>query len=658
MLSLPKHLYLSTHLNNFNEAVEMLRLRSASLSMTRTLILFILSLLATAPAHAADIWVAPTGSDRNPGTQAQPLATPNAALRQARDLRRLHDAPVAGGVHIWLKGGEYRMAEPWFFRPEDAGTADSPTIVAAAPGERPVLSGGVSVTSWRKAVGKIAGLPAAAQGQVWVAAAPLLAGRALDFRQLWVNGRKATRARTPNHDNLPRLLTWDTDKRETTVPAAALGGIKQPGQLEVVLHQMWAVNVLRVKTLAVQGDKARVTFQEPESRIQFEHPWPRPIINGKNGSSAFYLTNAIELLDQPGEWFYDALHGQVYYWPHADENLATAQVVAPALETVVRVQGTLDQPVSYVQFKGLTFAYTTWLRPSEQGHVPLQAGMYLLDGYSLAKPGTPDKAGLENQAWIGRSLAGVTVQNAHHTRFERCQFLHMGATALDYQSGTHDDAVVGCTVRDVAVNGMQLGKFSDESVETHLPYNPKDEREICTNELLENNLVTDCGNEDWGAVGIAAGFVRGTTIRHNEVAQVPYTGISLGWGWTKTANAMRDNRVQANYIHHYAQHTYDVAGVYTLSAQPGTVISENRVDEIGRAPYVHDPDHWFYLYLDEGSSGITVQDNWCPAEKFLANANGPGNVWKNNGPMVSEAIKQAAGLEAGYRDLRNASPQK
>jgi hypothetical protein len=621
-------------------------------------LLLTLGLLAAAPARAADIWVAPTGSDRNAGTADKPLVTVAAALRQVRDLRRLHDPAVETGAHIWVRGGEYRLSEPLFLRPEDAGTATSPTVIEAAPGEQPVLSGGVAVTGWRKVAAKVSGLPAAAQGQVWVATAPLWAGRMLNFRQLWVNGRKATRARTPNNDNLPRLLTWDTDKRETMVPTAALGAVKQPGQLEMVLHQMWAVNVLRVKTLTVAGDKTRLTFQEPESRIQFEHPWPRPIINGKNGSSAFYLTNAIELLDQPGEWFYDAPRGQVYYWPRPDENLATAQVVAPALETVVQVAGTLDQPVSYVQFKGLTFAYTTWLRPSEQGHVPLQAGMYLLDGYSLAKPGTPDKAGLENQAWIGRPPAGVEVRGAHHTRFERCRFLHMGATALDYQSGTHDDVISGCTVRDVAVNGIQMAKFSDESVETHLPYNPKDEREICTNELIENNLVTDCGNEDWGAVGIAAGFVRGVTIRHNEVAQVPYTGISLGWGWTKTANAMRDNRVQANYIHHYAQHTYDVAGVYTLSAQPGTVIIENRVDEIGRAPYVHDPNHWFYLYLDEGSSNITVQDNWCPAEKFLANANGPGNVWKNNGPMVSEAIKQAAGLEAAYQDLRKGSDQK
>jgi len=618
--------------------------------MTRYAFLLSLNLLATS-TQAADIWVSPTGSDRNPGTAAQPLATLNMALRQARDLRRLHDASVTNGVHIWVKGGEYRLTEPWFFRPEDSGTAESPTTVEAAPGEVPVLSGGVSVTGWQKAAGKIPGLPKAAKGQVWVADAPQVGGRALNFRQLWVNGQKAIRARTPNNDNLPRLLTWNTDKRETTIPTAALGSLRQPAQAEMVVHQMWAVNWLRLKTLAVEGDKTRVTFQEPESRVQFEHPWPRPILDGKNGSSAFYLTNALELLDEPGEWFYDAPHGQVYYWPRSGENLSTAHVMVPALETVLRVEGTLDQPVSYVQFKGLTFAYTTWLRPSEKGHVPLQAGMYLLDGYSLAKPGTPDKAGLENQAWIGRPPAAVEVAGAHHTRFENCRFEHAGYAGLDYQSGTHDDAVVGCIFRDVAGNGIQLGKFSDESVETHLPYNPQDEREICTNELVENNLLTDCGNEDWGACGIAAGYVRGTTIRHNEISQVPYSGISLGWGWTKSANAMRDNRVTANYIHHYAQHTYDVAGVYTLSAQPGTVISENRVDDIGRAPYVHDPDHWFYLYLDEGSSNITVRDNWCPAEKFLANANGPGNVWKNNGPMVSDAIKQAAGLEPKYREM-------
>lgn len=458
----------------------MIRLNPSGLLLT-------FSLLTATQVRAADIRVSPIGSDRAASTAAQPLAIVAAALRQARDLRRLNDPAVQTGVHIWVRGGEYRLYEPLFLRPEDAGTAISPTLIEAAPNEQPVLSGGIPVTGWRKDVSKRLHLPTAAQGQLWLADVPMVGGRALAFRQLWVNNRKAVRARTPNNDNLPRLLTWDVDKQEAWIPAASVGAIRQAGQLEMVLHQMWAVNVLRFKTLTMQGAKARVTFHEPESKVQFEHPWPRPIIDGKNGSSAFYLTNAVELLDQPGEWHYDAQHGQVLYWPRPGETMRTAHVVAPMLETLVQVSGSLNQPVAYVQFKGLTFTYTTWLRPS------LQAGMYLLDGYALQQPGTPDKAGLENQAWIGRPPAGVELSNAHHTRFERCRFLRMALTALDYQSGTHNDVVTGCTFGDVAGNGIQLGKFSDKSIETHLPYNPKDEREICTNELLKNNgpMVAD-----------------------------------------------------------------------------------------------------------------------------------------------------------------------
>ena len=114
---------------------------------------------------------------------------------------------------------------------------------------------------------------------------------------------------------------------------------------------------------------------------------------------------------------------------------------------------------------------------------------------------------------------------------------------------------------------------------------------------------------------------------------------------------MSDNQIIGNKITHYARHMYDVAGIYTLSAQPGTMISENYVDSIYKAPYAHDPHHWFYLYLDEGSSYITVKDNWTPAEKFLKNANGPGNVWENNGPMVAAQVKKTAGIIPEYQFL-------
>ncbi|MBD0288149.1 MAG: L-rhamnose mutarotase, partial [Flavisolibacter sp.] len=164
-------------------------------------------------------------------------------------------------------------------------------------------------------------------------------------------------------------------------------------------------------------------------------------------------------------------------------------------------------------------------------------------------------------------------------------------------------------------------------------------------------LITDVTNEDWGCVGIGAGYVRGINIEHNEISDVSYTGISMGWGWTRTINAMRNNTIAANKIHHYAKHMYDVSAIYTLSAQPGSVIIRNYIDSIYVAPYAHDPNHWFYLYTDEGSSYFTVKDNWCPAQKFLQNANGPNNVWENNGPQVADSIKMAAGIQRPYQYL-------
>jgi hypothetical protein len=421
--------------------------------------------------------------------------------------------------------------------------------------------------------------------------------------------------------------------------------------MEMFIHQWWAVAILRIRSVEMQGDSARLSFYQPESRIQSEHPWPAPWMSKKTGNSAFYLSNTIQFLNQPGEWYLDTEHLKVYYIPREGENLQTATVTVPILENIIKVEGTIDRPVSYVSFKNISFQHSSWLRPSKAGLVPHQDGMYMLDAYKLKIPGTPDKKGLENQAWVGRPAAAVEVAYASHTTFDGCRFEHIASTGLDYQRGTHDDEIKGNLFKDIGGTAILAGVYSDEAQEVHLPYNPTDKREISTNEHIENNLITDATNEDWGCVGIGAGYVKGITIAHNEICDVNYTGISMGWGWTKTTNAMSDNRITANKIHHYARNMYDVAGIYTLSAQPGTVISNNYVDSIYKAPYAHDPEHWFYLYTDEGSSYITLKNNWCPAEKFLRNANGPGNVWENNGPQVAAEIKNAAGVEAPYRYL-------
>lgn len=614
---------------------------------------FLLLLLFTTarPSSAIELWVAPGGSDTNAATREQPLATLDMALRKARELRRLNHPSISNGIHIILRGGRYSLDTAILVRSEDSGTESSPTVIRAADGERPVLSSGVKVGNWQRAPRRAPGLPSAARGHVWVAPSPVIGGRATEFRQLWVNNQKAVRARNPNGKAMNRLLAWDRRNEEAWIPSPTLAGVRMPGRLEMVFHQQWEIAICRVKSIEVEGARARLKFHSPEGRIQFEHPWPQPVMS-TNGNAPFCLVNAIEFLDEPGEWWQDPQNGQIYYWPRPGENLDTADVIVPHLETLVEVRGTVDRPVENIHFRGIGFAHTSWMRPSRAGHGPLQAGMFLLDAYRLNPKGTDyHSPGLDNQAWIGRPPAAVTVRGARRLRFEGCRFEHTGFSGLDLVMATQDNVVEGCLFRDIGGNGIQLGTFSDPGVETHRPYNPSDDRELVMRERIANNLITDCANEDWGCVGILAGFVRDVTIAHNEISNTSYTGISVGWGWNKGTNCMRDNRIVANHIHHVATRMCDTAGIYTLSVQPGTIISSNAVHSITMNPYVFNPEHWFYLYLDEGSSFITVKDNWCPEERFLRNANGPGNVWENNGPAVSRAIRESAGLQPDFRHL-------
>ena len=317
------------------------------------------------------------------------------------------------------------------------------------------------------------------------------------------------------------------------------------------------------------------------------------------------------------------------------------------------MEGTIDRPVKHIRFDNIAFQYTTWMRPSLQGHVPLQAGMYMTDGYKI-RPSMIRKNNhkLDNQGWLGRPASAVVVKAARDIDFEKCRFQHLGSTGIDYEWATDGGHINGCLFRDIAGNGIVAGSFSPAAHETHLPYDPADRREVCTGLTISNNYINDVTNEDWGTLGICAGYVSDINIEHNEISDVSYSGISLGWGWTRTVNCMRNNRVHANLIHHYAKHMYDVAGIYTLGSQPHSWITENCVSDIFSPGYAHDPNHWFYLYTDEGSSFITVKDNWTEGEKFLKNANGPGNTWENNGPMVNDSIKANAGLPKEYSYLK------
>ena len=442
---------------------------------------FTLCALLSISTYATDIHITPDSSLTD-------------AVRKAREMRRLGQASA---VTIHLSAGTYYLYEPLRLRPEDSGMsivgpnntpAGSATVPAGSPAGSAIISGGLPITGWKK------------QGKLLVADVPDFNGRPIDFRQLWVNGRKAIRARdipvtttdgSDPFEQMHRIMTYDKRNHVLWVPKKAveklLANGKQPSanpkQLsansqyaEMVLHEMWCTSNLRIRSMTVQGDSVALTFHAPEARLQFEHPWPSPMTPNTGHPSPFYLTNAKELLDEPGEWYHDIRQHKLYYYPREDEaktfnaQRASFTAIVPVLETLVEFIGSAERPVSNITIKGVSFQHTTWMRPSEQGHVPLQAGMYLTEAYKLRPQiDRPNNHKLDNQGWLGRADAAVELRYTENINFDGCRFEHLGGSGLDYVLACRRGTTTHCTFTDIAMNGYVCGSFSPEGLETHLP---------------------------------------------------------------------------------------------------------------------------------------------------------------------------------------------
>lgn len=363
--------------------------------MKKLFITAIISLCCHLTASAGDIFMSATnGNDKASGSKEAPLKTLGQALRQAREWRRLGSSNAEGGISIIMSGGVYRLYKPLFIRPEDSGTANSPTIIRSADGERAVISGGIEVKGWRKGCDDPR-LPAEVRSKVWVADAPMDGNRIVETRQLWADGHKAMRASQFAYGIMERMKAFNTDDESITIPTPKTD-LSRARQLEMTVHQRWAIAILRVKEMKDLGNGlTKVWFHQPESQIEFAHPWPQPVIDGDKGSSSFCLTNAAELLDEPGEWFQDYPSGRIYYYPEDGKDPNRMDITVPLLETLMNIGGTRERHVSNIRFENIAFEHSAWRRPLHEGHVTLQGGFRFIDGYKLAEPGLPHKAELE-----------------------------------------------------------------------------------------------------------------------------------------------------------------------------------------------------------------------------------------------------------------------
>lgn len=604
---------------------------------------------ATASFAATEFYVSPNGNDAAEGTKAAPFKT----IEKAQKAVRAINGSMTDDITVYLREGTYALSNTVQFTEADGGKNGKYVRYKAFPGEQPLITGGMPITGWTMHDEK---------NNIWKAEG--VDGR---FRQLYVNNKKAIRACYPNmvqadgnadlmdHD-FKRLTKVDSTGRAFDVSTDDVKMIKDADNVEIHLMIAWSENILRLEKIENNGGTSKLIPKDPERTKLFHRAFPMlgtAFMSNPPKQQVYYLENSYDFIDAPGEWFLDEKEHVLYYKAREGESMGTANVVAPRINTLFNVLGKdTKNKVGYMAFEGLYFAHSNYLRPSEEGFLDLQAANFNVDVQPDPSRGNWEKLN-SNKYLLWRPDAAFRVENAHHFLVQGCVFSQIAATGLDFVSGTNDDMIQGNAFFDIGAAGIMIGKFyQDSTTEIHIAYNPSDKEEISTRDTIKNNHLTRTTNEHQGAVAIGAGYPRFIEISHNEVSYTYYSGISVGFGWTKETTAMTNNKINWNNIHHISRLLCDSGPIYTLSNQgTGSEIQYNYMHDYGTSKWA---DYWVLpIYQDEGSSGFTVKENVYKnsPDGYGSNQAGTNTVNQSSG-YWNQNTADNAGIEKDFQAIK------
>jgi hypothetical protein len=496
----------------------------------------LLPLFLSLSAQNEQIDVSPSGKDENP-------------IARARDAARRKKATVI------LRGGTYFLPETLVFKPED-----SDTTYKAAPGETVVVSGGRAISGWKKS-----------QDGLWTAQMP----PGFRFNQLFIDGKRRTRARTPNEGAFFRVDGQLTEDKPTRLKYKE-GDLKADwaarGDVEVVVLQKWAE--LRMPIVSVDAASRSAVLSGDCFKWIIEN------------NARYWVENSPDLLDAPGEWYLDKKTGLLNYKPLAGEDPAKVVAIAPALQQIVRIEG-----AQRLRFEGISFSHADW---------------------SIGPKGFSD-----SQAAIDYPGA-VWAQGAVGCSFENCVVSHVGGYGIDLSRGCRENRIVRCEVVDVGAGGIRIG-------ETALR---KEEADRTLGNVVTDSHVHDIGIVFPAGVAIWIGHSAKNLLAHNHIHDTYYSAISIGWSWGYGPSGAQENVVEQNLVHDIGRNMLaDMGGIYTLGTCTGTVIRNNVFHDIWSSTY----GGWA-IYFDEGSTGVLAENNIayrCKSNGFHQHY-GRDNTLRNN----------------------------
>ncbi len=540
-----------------------------SYSSKKFRITFLIFVFVVFQATAADFYVSPSGNDSNAGTQVHPFATLEKAKSVIENMIQNRKESV---FTIWMADGIYEIQNPIVFRSEYFNDGIEVEI-KAMENAKPVISGGVELKNWKKN-----------RSGLWETKLP--AGNAdWKFRELFINDKRAVRARVPNKGFLrvkkvgdDRRTNFFFEKGDFPIP-------ENSTNVELVFLHDWSISRNRVKS--IDSEKLKLTTVDS---VGARKPG---FFNMDNWEShpRYFLENAIEFLDADYEWFFDAGKEKVYLKLPADVDPESVRIVVPLSKGLIEIKGNEMLSVTGIHFDGIAFKHSSWLIP-EAGYCAAQACFH--DSRSMPA----------NTKWSAVPAA-VLVAWAENCTFNNCSFANIGSSGVWFSTGTKQCSVNNSVFYDISGNGMMIGEGHSRFVDGEMWWKKVPEQTAIKNRI-ENSKITNCGAQFYGAIGIWCGITAETTIKNCEVADLPYSGISIGWEWSPDKTPCRANVVDGNHIHHILKLLSDGGGIYMLGLQPGSKLINNHIHDVkinaGKAESNG-------MFLDEGTTDVVIANN-------------------------------------------------
>ncbi len=531
----------------------------------------------------AHYYVATNGKSTNAGTSSdKPLATIAQALTKIKAI----NSNMTGDIIVHVAPGVYRSNVSINIDPTMGGKNGYKVIIRAEDMDNmPVLSGGEPLTGkWSKVSGQ----------NYWVATTTTR-----ETRTLYVNGYQATMANSDAAYKGSGYITpanplndlHDEDGIKFSLSTGFPKGLDGISNMMLVTNNAWAAQRLPIEKITYDSSYAYVYIKQPRFHILLDTVTDtiRPAYNKK-----FYVENAMPLLNQPGEFYFDKSARKMYYYPYANENMKTAETYCSVTDGLVNITGVSDtNKVTNMSFEGISFRYGAYDLVTANGAVFNQT----------------DDMWLGGETWYGSYLfpGQVTLDYTENITFDNCEFACLGSNALNIEGSSENIRVTNSYFHDISGTGVVVGSFQDD--------NNAGSTDRVHNVEVGNNIFRRCAQEFLGCTAVSLYYAGNVNIHHNDIKDMPYSGIVAGWGWgAVNPPDVKDNVIAYNRIEKACQVLDDGAQIYTVGRMDNLQINDN---------YFINPGTYRKagLYLD------AVTTNTYAADNVFYKANDSGDFW-------------------------------